>query len=273
MEKKISIKPIPFERSTSVYSQWHIEELELRGFLITSNIGMKSWFNALYASSEKHADKIFDPDRHDESLSYDIFIESTGIDPNKYWWQLSAAVVKDACGLLEVFLEESAHEVLMRRRARLTKMGTEDSWNWPDCQAFYESYLDLAVRPPHILDVLWMRNKLTHLRDELRTPEGLKEFTDCLERLGIGGPPSADELALGITDHEPYAIRGVHLTQAQTWRILNLIRAHVDYLGEALHAYVYGVRTSAPLDAVAAGQPIATIPKFNFNKYLTWTAP
>ncbi|MFK0002542.1 hypothetical protein [Paenarthrobacter sp. NPDC090522] len=258
MQNALNIKPIPFETSTPVYYQWHFEELKLRGFLLTSNIGMNSWFEDQYDSANTRANTIFDPDRHGLSLPYDIFMERTGIDPNEYWWQLSAAAVKDACGLLEVFLEEAAHEVLGSRGSGLLKMRTEESWHWNACAGFYEDYLGLQVKPAEIADVIWMRNKLTHLRDELRTREGLNEFHERSERLGISHSPTPEELALGLVPHEPYAVRGVHLTQIQTWRVLEIVRSHVDALGLALHGFVYGSLTSEPLEAVAAGTPVDT---------------
>lgn len=251
----MNLEHIPFETSTKTYSQWHFEELTLRGFLATSNRGMSSWFTAQYSIAEKRADEIFNPEIHGESLPYDLFWEETGIDPNSYWWQLSAAAVKDACALFEVFLEQSANEILKRHGSSLKAMGTENSWKTHECDAFYENYLGLTARPQAIKDIVWMRNKLTHLRDELRTEAGIKDFEKKLGQLGISGEPSEEEATLGLVAHEPYFVSGVHLTQLQTWRILNLLRSHINSLGQALHAFEYGAKTTSFLDAVASGAP------------------
>lgn len=271
MENKFRIKHIPFEKSTTTYSEWHFNEIELRGFLVTSNLGMKSWFETQFTAAEAKAIEVFNPDLHDDSLAYDLFLEKTAIDPNDYWWQLSAAVIKDACALLEVFLERSADRVLATHGAGLRKLETEDSWKWYECESFYQDYMGLDVRPAGINDIIWIRNKLTHLRDELRTDKGLAEFDEVIKRLGVDGDPTDEETALGLVSHEPYTIRGVHLTQVQTWRILNLLRKHVDGLGAALHSYQYGLTSSKHLKALDHGLPLET-KKFNFKTHLTWTS-
>jgi hypothetical protein len=80
-----TVKSLEFSLTTYEYSRWHLNELDVRGFLIASNQGMGEWFNSKWQAAQDEADRVFDPDYDDESLPYDLFIKSTGLAPEDYF--------------------------------------------------------------------------------------------------------------------------------------------------------------------------------------------
>jgi len=239
------------------YSYWRLDEAEVRSFLVATNHGMGDWLDAKWKEADERAEEIFNPDRHDGGLVAELFEDAVGVWPSDYFWQLSSAVIKDACALLEVFLEQMANAVLHRYGGRLSKLESEDSWKWPECRLFYLNYVGIDVTPPAIESVLWIRNKLTHLRDELRTPVGFAEFQSRLATLNIHHLRTPDEVALGLVSHQPYAARGVALSQLETLRILDLLADHVGSVALAAFQYDYGGATNPFLDGVRAKSPLA----------------
>lgn len=238
------------------YSYWRFDEVEVRSFLVATNHGMGDWLDAKWKEAEERAEDIFDPDRHDGGLVAELFEDAVGVWPSDYFWQLSSAVVKDACALYEVFLERMANAVLHRHGGRLSKLDSEDSWKWPECRLFYQNYIGVDVTPPAIESVLWVRNKLTHLRDELRTPAGLAEFQDRLGTLNIHHLRTPDEVALRLVGHEPYTAKGVALSQLETLRILDLLADQVASVALVAFSYDYGGATNPFLDAIRAKSPL-----------------
>lgn len=238
------------------YVYWQMDELKIRGFLKATNHAMGAWLDAQWEAAESHASEIFDPDYHDAGLVAEVYEDRVGVWPPDYFWQLSAAVVKDAVALYEVFLEQLANVVLRRAGAQLATMNTEDSWKWAECEAFYRHYVGVDVRPPDVVAVLWIRNKLAHLRDELRTEAGHAEFAAHIEALGLGNPITPEEAALGLVEHRPYMAHGAHLTQLQTWRLLDIIADQVGVVARAAFPYLYRRQTNGYLEALGAGAPI-----------------
>lgn len=237
------------------YVDWHRDELVIRAFLINSNIGMTAWFEECWREAEQHANTIFDPDIHDAALVYDTFTDNAAMDPAEYFWQLSAAVVKDACALYEVLLEQLPRRALAHRGLRLVKLSTEDSWRRGECSLFYRHYFGLEVMPIPVNDVLWMRDKLAHLRDELRTPQGLQDFLSRLHRLGVTGPATDAEKALPLSDDEPF-LQGVALSQMATWKVLDIVRKQANTVASGMFSYTHGDASTPHLDALAAGTPL-----------------
>lgn len=177
--------------------------------------------------------------------------------PDEYFWQLSSAVIKDACALYEVFLDAMANAVLGRFGASLSTRGTEKSWQRPECEIFYRNYIGIDVAPPDIQAVLWIRNKLTHLRGDLRTPAGESEFQAHVSLLNIDTPATSDEAALGLMSDAPYMTRGVRLTQLQTVRILDVIADRVGAVAKAAFSFDFGGKSNAYLAAVEAKAPLS----------------
>lgn len=239
------------------YVFWQMEEQKVRAFLLTTNRGMDAWLSDQWDAAEARANEIFDPEVHDGGLVAEIYEDRISVWPTDYFWQLSSAVVKDAVALYEIFLEVLADQVLHCTGHRLSTLDTEDSWRWPECKSFYTHYVGVDVAPNDIEGVLWIRNKLAHLRDELRTETGRAEFASRVEQLGLGGPETAEEQPLGLVDHAPYMTRGVFLTQLQTWRLLDLIAVQVGKVALAAFPFIYGRQTSAYLEALRLGTPIA----------------
>lgn len=263
------MKSLDYGDTTYEYSLWNLDELEVRGFLISSNRGMQEWFSLKWQEAEEKANELFDPDYDDVSLPYDLFTDSVGVDPVSYFWQLSSAVVKDACSLYEVYLERAADNLVRQHGARLAKLQTEESWTWTECRAFYQSYLGCDIKPPLIENIIWMRNKMTHLRDELRTADGLADFEQRLQGLRISDPATPEEAALGLTNSPPYMQHGVEISQLQTYRMLDILRAQVNNLTLHLFPFIHGMTSNAYLDALRSGAPIS-IKQFNHQKLLEY---
>lgn len=239
------------------YSYWRLDEAEVRSFLVATNRGMGAWLDAKWTEAKDRAEAIFDPDMHDGGLVAELFEDAVGVWPSDYFWQLSSAVIKDACALYEVFLERMANAVLHRHGGRLTNLDSEDSWKWRECRLFYQNYIGIDVTPPAIESILWVRNKLTHLRDELRTPAGLAEFQTRLATLNVHHLRTPEEVALGLVSHQPYAAKGVALSQLETLRILDLLADQVASVALAAFKYDYGGATNCFLDAIRAKSPRA----------------
>jgi hypothetical protein len=169
-------------------------------------------------------------------------------------------------------LERAADGLIHNYGARLLNLATENSWNWTECCAFYQSYLGFDVRPPLIDNIIWMRNKMTHLRDELRTPQGIEEFERRLQELAISGSATAGEASLGLFDNPLYPRRGIEISQLQTYRVLDIIRSQVITLTLHLLPFVHGVTSNDYLNALRSGSP-KSVKGFNSQKLLArWPA-
>lgn len=257
----------------ATYDMWNRDELEVRGFLIVSSRVMREWFNMRYdaASREFHSMRrdAVDPDMFDEGYLYDLAVESCGVDPHDYDWQLSSAVIKDACSLYEVYLERAADQVLSVSGFGLKMPEPEGSWSWQTCRAFYEAYFGIDVRPSPIGNIIWMRNKMTHLRDMLRTDEGEREFRRKLAELGISDPAAtSEEYSLGLSELTPSWSNGVRLSHLEAYRIINMIRLQVNQTAELMSEFENGNVSSYYLDAIKAGNP-AGASGLNPDKLLT----
>ncbi|MFE4948666.1 hypothetical protein ACFQ9V_01010 [Leifsonia sp. NPDC056665] len=238
------------------YVFWQQEDEKIRAFLRTTNRGMDFWLREQWDAAEENAAEVFNPKYHAEWLVAELYQHQIGIWPADYFWQLSAAVIKDAVALYEVFLEMLASHVLGRAGHRLATLNTEDSWRWPECRAFYTHYVGVDVAPPRMEAVLWIRNKLAHLRDDLRTDEGRKDLKDHIDALNLNTPLTDEETTLGLVEHRPYMAHGVVLTQLQTWRLLDVIAQHVGVVAVAAFPYLYRGKTNTHLEALRMGAPI-----------------
>lgn len=238
------------------YFKWQTDEERIRAFLTSTNRGMGAWFDARWEAAGVEADRTFNPDEHGEDLQAVLFEDDIGVWPPDYFWQLSSAVVKDAFALYEIFLEQLADAVLRRSGAGLRNLETTRSWHWDQCEAFYAHYVGVDVLPPKIQAAQWMRNKLAHLRDQLRTQEGVSEFEAHLGTLDVDGPLTAEEVDLRLTEHRPYMRRGVHLTQLQTWRLLDVLADHISTIALVAFPLVHGSETNSYLTAVRAKAPL-----------------
>ena len=254
---------------SSDYVFWQFEEIKVRALLRTTNRGMSEWLDSQWDLATARADDIFDPEVHDAGLIAEIFEDEVGVWPGDYFWQLSSAVVKDACTLYETFLERLAHSVLQNVGARLRNMETESSWRWEESKLFYQHYVGVDVVPPKVEAVMWIRNKLTHLRDELRTDIGRQELSAHVGTLSIDHPATANEQALGLVEDRPYMSRGVNLTQLQTWRILDVLADQVGVVARAAFSPMFGGPLNTHLAALMAKTPL-TIPKFPTAKLIAY---
>jgi len=251
------------------YVYWQHDDQRLRSFLLSSNRGMNIWFDEQWDLAEDEANATFNPEFHGADLQADLFASAVGIWPADYFWQLTSAVVKDACTLYEVFLEQTANSVLRRNGASLVNMSTEDSWRWAECELFFRHYLDIEVKPPEVEIILWIRNKLTHLRDEFRTEAGLDELHLKLSDLHIDGPETPEELALSLGEHARYAPKGVHLSQLQTIRILDLMHKQIKAVALEAFQFDYRLKSNAYIAALRTKSPLA-IKEFKTAKIINF---
>lgn len=251
------IPGLEHSKTTPRYSMWHMDELELRSFLLATSTGMKAWFKAEEEAAEDGANRMVNPEDSYGDEGYNLFMDRVGIFWEQYWYQLAAAVIKDAFTLYEVFLEESAHDLLNRHGSGLRNLSTEKTWLLDQCDDFYTSYLGFPIKRDEIEHIQWIRNKMSHLRDSLRTPEGKVEFEGRIKALGISGDPTADEFQLSLP-HYDYGRDlafgpSLMLSPLEAWRILNLLRRNIEDLTQILHKIQYGRHTTEPLYNLSKG--------------------
>jgi hypothetical protein len=187
-------------------------------------------------------------------------MDETGIFWEQYWQQLSAAVIKDAFTLFEVFLEESAHGLLRGYGSGLKNLSTEGTWLLRDCNGFYKDYLDVTITTPEIENVQWIRNKLSHLRNSFRTTEGKSDFAEKIADLRIRGEATKEEKEWGLPNQEhdtsSLMTESLVLTPLEAWRILDIIRTNVEELTLVLHGIQYGSNTTSALENLRAGKTV-----------------
>lgn len=239
---------------------WHTDELELRSFLLGTSTGMSAWFKAQEEAAEDEVKRTVNPEDSYGDEGYSLFMDRVGIFWEQYWYQLAAAVVKDAFTLYEVFLEESAHDLLCRHGSGLSNISTEKTWLLDQCDDFYRRYLGFPIKRDEIAHIQWIRNKMSHLRDTLRTPEGKAEFKERLNALGISGDPTGDEIQFGLPhyDYGRDLAFGPSLTLSplEAWRVLNLLRENIEELTLVLHMIQYGRRTTEALYNLSEGTAV-----------------
>lgn len=239
---------------------WHSDELELRSFLLTTSTGMKAWFKSEEEAAEEEVRGTFDPENSYGDEGYTLFMDRVGIFSEQYWYQLAAGVIKDAFTLYEIFLEESAHDLLRGYGSGLKYLSTEKTWLLDQCHDFYNSYLGFRIKRPEIENIHWIRNKMTHLRDALRTTEGEAEAKERIDALEISGEPTDVEKHMGLPHYEygrdlAFA-RSLTLSPLEAWRILDILRAHIEELTVILHKIQYGTRTTQALYDLSNGTPV-----------------
>lgn len=254
------IPGLAHSRTTPRYSTWHTDELELRSFLLGTTTGMKAWFKAEEEAAEKKVAMTVNPEDSYGDEGYSLFMDRVGIFWEQYWYQLAAAVIKDAFTLYEVFLEESAHDLLRRHGSGLVNLSTEKTWLLDQCDDFYTRYLGFPIKHGEIGDIQWIRNKMSHLRDSLRTQEGKAEFEGRIKALDISDNPTDDEAQLGLP-HYDYGRElafgpTLMLSPLEAWRVLNLLRKNMEDLTQVLHKIQYGNSTTEPLYNLSKGVPV-----------------
>ncbi|MBP2392779.1 hypothetical protein [Paenarthrobacter nicotinovorans] len=255
------IPGLEHSRTTPRYAMWHANELELRSFLLTTSTGMKAWFKSEEEAAEEEARRAFDPQASYGDEAYSLFMDRVAIFWEHYWYQLAAGVIKDGFTLYEIFLEESAHDLLRAHGSGLRYLSTEKTWLLNECHDFYDRYLGgFQIKRLEIENIQWIRHKLSHLRDSLRTVGGKAEFEERIEALGISGAPSQVEDGLGIP-HYDYGrdlafAKSLTLSPLEAWWILDKLRAHVEELTVILHRIQYGRRTTQALYDLSKGKPV-----------------
>lgn len=219
------------------YFMWSRAEKELRAFLLATTRGMRPWFRDREDAAEDAVGP-FDPESSYGDEGYNEFMDDVGIFWNQYWEQLAASMIKDAFKLFEIFLESSAQRILSPYGSGLVKFDTDGSWNFNQCTRFYKDYVGCRVLPETISGVKWIRDKLSHL-EQLRTQAGRALLLAHLRDLDLATPPTPEEQTLDLF-HDAWAPTfGSELafTPVQTWRVLQLLRTHVNDLAEPFQEF------------------------------------
>jgi hypothetical protein len=136
----------------------------------------------------------------------------------------------------------------------------DKTWLLEQCDVFYQQYLGFQIKRPEIINIQWIRNKMSHLRDSLRTMDGRAEAKERIDALDISGGPTDAESDLGLPHHEygrdlAFA-RPLTLSPLEAWRILDILRRHIEELTVILHKIQYGTRTTVPLYNLSKGTPV-----------------
>lgn len=220
---------------------------------------MSAWFETKEQEAEA-AIQHLDPEQTDGSEAFDHFMDEVGIFWEQYWYQLASSVTKDAFTLFEVFLEESANEILRCYGSNLKSLSTEDSWRMPQCDDFYRDYLGFPIFTETVEDLQWIRNKLAHLRNELRTTTGKEEFSQKLTRLGLSEDANSDEAELRLP-HFDYGrelafTKSLVLSPLEAWIVLNLLRKIIENHTLVFHDIKYGGASTQALDDLQNGRPV-----------------
>ncbi|WP_416430393.1 hypothetical protein [Paenarthrobacter nicotinovorans] len=219
------------------YTDWNEAEKELRAVLLATTRGMQPWFAEREEAAEQEASHL-DPETRYGDEGYTAFMDDVGIFWDQYWEQIAGFVIKEAFKLFEVFLESSAQRILRRYGSGLVRFGTDDSWNFGHCKQFYRDYLGVDVLPEPIENLKWIRDKLSHLQ-ELRTASGKQLLATHMDTLGLSANLAEDEQELNLYHDDWTSILGVRLTftPLQTWRVLQLLRNHINTLAIQFHRY------------------------------------
>lgn len=253
---------LPRFTAESEYFRWSSSETELRAFLLATSRGMQSWFAEREEAANDAAGR-FDPDSSYGDEAYNEFMDDVGIFWDQYWERIAAMVIKEAFKAFEVFLEASAHSILRRNGSGLVDFDSDSSWNFNDCTYFYQAYIGLEVLPSRIAAIKWIRDKLSHL-EELRTPQGEQILASRTAELGLNSEPSDAERALGL-HHDDWTSmfeRQLTFTPLQTWRLLQLLRGHVNNIAKGL--ILFRTRTNQQLLDLSNGTAIN--PRSNAKK-------
>lgn len=259
-------KQLQHAEAAAEYFFWHLAEEKTRAVLLATSRGMGPWF----AEQEKVADSAanrIDPETASGSEGFDAFMDEVNIFWDQYWEQIGAFIIKEAFKHYEVFLEASAHEILVRQGSGLVQHDTDESWNFQICRKFYSEYLGIEILPQPIVNIKWIRDKLSHLED-IRTPEGEKMLSDHLKKLGLDGPPTPEEAAMELYHDDWTSIFGIRLTftPVQTWRILDVLRGHVNALAPQFLTLYWPQDGSVPRQLINLRSGQAVNPRKSNNK-------
>ncbi|MGP9729241.1 hypothetical protein ACT3UD_18280 [Glutamicibacter sp. 287] len=196
---------------------------------------MTKWFEEQESRITTEAFCNVDPSTVVGDEAFNAFMEEIGILWPTYWEMTASQIIRDAYRLYETFLFDSANHVLQSTGARLKKYGTEDTWFKDDREKFYRRILDLEIKNDELEAFHWIRNKLTHI-DALHSNEGKAELEKHKEVLGLNASLSAEEEALGLFHDDASTFLGTQLkfTPIHTWRMLTILRKHVNSLAPAL---------------------------------------
>lgn len=229
----LNIESLDYESSNHAYDRWDADEQNCRRFLLTSNIGMTAWFEQQEESANREGFAGVQASEAHGDEGHLAYMNNVGLLKEDYWPALSASTVKSAVSFFEIYMEDSADEILQSRGWCLKKKLEGKSWNWEDCARFFESFFTVDITPPEVESIRWIRNKLTHLNDTLRTPEDEIALEGHRATLGLDTPETDLEKPFGLYRfrYEPLAgLPNLQLTPLDAWRILEVLRSMINQL-------------------------------------------
>lgn len=243
--------------SNLAYAQWLEDDDAIRRTLLTTSAGMTPWYAAQETAANRRAFSGQDLSEMYGDEGFNEYMEHVGLLKEDYWYQIGAAAVKDAVTIFEIYLERSAIFILDRHGWSTKSAGTEQSWRWDQCTAFYEACIavDFADSAYGLDSIIWIRNKVTHLRNRLRTPAGESEYQGHREQLGLNRPCNDEEKDLNLYSHgyreALSGLANLHLTPLDAWRIMDRLEAIVLENTERLGLIDRGIETTKWLDALS----------------------
>ncbi len=260
----MNIQPLSFEKSNHAYSGWDDDEQNIRRFLLTSNIGMSAWFESQEEYANEQGFAGVDPSEAYGDEGFSAYMDNIGLLQGDYWSSLAASAVKNAVSIFEIYLEDSADALLSPRGWALAKKAKGNSWLWHECHEFYETIFGLDLDTPPINAARWIRNKLTHLHDTLRTDDHEVELKLHRKTLGLEFPETEIEKPLGLhrTTYAPMlGLPNLELTPLDAWRILDTLRLVVHQLAPSLGECERMRATTDALTSLASTGLIPSKPK------------
>ena len=247
----LNIKSLSYESSNSAYHRWDENEQDCRRFMLTSNIGMSAWFEQQEESANREGFSMVDASNAQGDEGYSAYMDSVGLLKEDYWPALAAASVKNAVSFFEIYMEDSADEILRSRGWCLTKKAENKSWHWDDCVRFFDSFFGAGIASPEIESIRWIRNKLTHLHDTLRTQDDERALMSHRSTLGLDEPETGAEKPFGLYRfmYAPLAgMPNLQLTPLDAWRIMATLRSFVHMLAPHLGRVERRQKTTPSLD-------------------------
>lgn len=149
------------------FDEWKLTEADIRLFLVLT-----------LELSRSHFDEVWNriaasPARGNGEEMRELFDREVGINTVEYEWMALSAALKDAVTAFEVYVETARAEVL---RAHGTPPDLEESLSWKrHLQPFLTKTLGVAI-PQAVVDVICLRQILTHARGDLRTEDDRRKY-------------------------------------------------------------------------------------------------
>lgn len=201
------------------FDDWRLVEADIRAFWTLTTRWVQAAHSEAWASAESKARDIFDPERHDTDLAWDMYLGKVNQLPvDDHLWMVNSATIRDAVTAFEVYLEKSACEVVAPYGFAFTTVGEQESPSWYNLKVVHQHFRNNVDTHP-VRGARNLRHLLTHQRGELRTAARRGEFAgEVLDDLKLGPfeVPLPSERVNQLLDDLAVAVRGY---DANIWGI------------------------------------------------------